>query len=909
MTPAKTPLNKLQRLVLAIILVAFAATLLNWPRTGASATGAAKDRAGVRADAIAGDSSRSRGLSVSAGWPLTFYRSAEPTAHHRGQFSLSAGIADFALFAVAALIFVFGNDVIQRCRTIRPPAWLTVRRLAVGSFMIAAIGAGPLAWNFWLARVEIRERAALWQRYGHVGQSNLLALRAVHYLPQSWQVLLREPRSVHLIAPTREALEQLAITDSLESISISRTALSPSDLERLANLPNLTQLRLVRCSLTDAHCAVVSRLPKLEKLEVLDCDGAQQLLDALVSHRSLTELLVNNLSWSNAPEVAWKLGDQLQRLELGFAHADSVHELAFADHGQLTVLRIYQTGMTTGDASLNIRLANLPSLQHVGLPNNLPVSVDGINLAQLVSLDPQGRRYDGIDSVGRSLRLRSLSLDIVPSLRVVRCNSDWLQDIAIRNAPALQILALSPFSGVRLWGPDQPAIEASAMRIERIIDQLAKCDSPQRLDLEGLPLTDVDLSPLAHHKQIRSLSLAGSGVSVAQIETLSGMDQLESLDLSQCRMRDGDVERILAAFPRLQTLAVQTEDLTRLELVDHPYLQQMPGASWGRLTALKIVRCPDFRAELRLGDRIHKIEICDSPSLQTLEMQGPLPVDAVLQGFRDLRVLQLIGASVTDETLDAFQPCNRLIEMTLEQPSLTAAGIMKISNITNLYKLALPGAKLTDALAAELIEANEYGFQEVNFSHTDISGATLHRLVNCKNLQRLNIGYTRVSATDLHLLADINSLYELEIGGLAVTAAALQGWLATSRVNRLDLSDCQLEERLKHWSFVPPSLHFLGLERCSLADDDIVRLLEKSPALAVGIDGNPISASIICPLLQAGQLIDVQDREGYQYRLDVLAGVYGAQKGSDALENLLLWDQISRVSSEKRHVCDIINGS
>ncbi len=889
MTPTTTKLSCIQRLLISSILVGFLAGLLNWPRESSPLR-----RTAVSDAAGSADTASFSDAAMSAGWPLIYYSSAPRSATSGVEFSLQAGLFNLVLFVLVALLLGCGNEVLKRFSDIRRWSRPSMGRTAMGGTAVVALGVVVFPLTFWSPHVETRERVDLWNQYGTVAQTPRLGSAVARYFTDVWG----NPNAVQLTAPSPRALDQLGQTTTLESITLIKTELSVSDLRSFAALPALKQLRLVQCPLTAEHCLAIGSLLQLEVLEVLECDGSQRLLDPVVQLVGVRDLHLSGLPWSAGAELSPAWGLRLENLRLGYSAARSDFDLVIADRPKLKQLLVYQSGELTADAALRIGLARMPNLLSVTLPGNLPISLSGEHLTRLQGIDPPGRDRDRSIPAKTPLRFRSLSLHSAPSLRDIDCDGDWLQTIALSEIPSLHRLTLSPVAGpVRPPGMGRRSHRrATATRMSELIRQLANCDGPSGLDLSGLPLFGIDISPLASNGRIQTLSLARTGVQGRQIRTLAGLTRLKSLDIWYCDIRDGDIETILATFPRLQSLNVHSDELTRLELVDHPHLQQLLGVSWRQLKSLKITGCPELSGALSLGRTLEKIEIRDAASLECLTLAGPLPADGVLDGFRDLYVLRLEGSAVTDEIFAGFAECSDLAELTLAYPAVTSKSLQQLTGYTSLRKLMLPGAAINDSMTdgwfAQILDC----LQEVDLSHTQIGGATLGALVACKNLQRLNIGHTQIRAADLGPLRMMTQLFELELAGNEITAEILESCLAVNKIDRLDLSDCQLSDELKQWLFVSPTrLHFLGLERCDLNDEDVMRLLDKSSKLAIAIDGNNVSEPVIRSLTDSGRLIAVNDRVGFQKRLDFL--VRNPQESSDRPARMPPYNRVSRMGA------------
>lgn len=238
-----------------------------------------------------------------------------------------------------------------------------------------------------------------------------------------------------------------------------------------------------------------------------------------------------------------------------------------------------------------------------------------------------------------------------------------------------------------------------------------------QLHLKGAAIQNEAMRKIAALADLRHLSMTETGVNDEGLAALAGHKTLEELTIDLCPVTDAGLRHV-AAIPNLKKLTLSrvevkgsglgalenTKQLERLKLVELP-LETEAVATIGELG----IRALDLYGK-GLSDGVIGLLIKRSPHLQGLAIvpttEGADELSAkALEGIGALRELEwlcLIGSWVTDEAVRDFAAFQNLKALTLQDTSLTDAGLAPLARLHKLEGLNLsmsqnPKGKLTDA--------------------------------------------------------------------------------------------------------------------------------------------------------------------------------------------------------------------
>jgi Leucine-rich repeat (LRR) protein len=303
-------------------------------------------------------------------------------------------------------------------------------------------------------------------------------------------------------------------TGEVVAVDFTGTWITDADLRRIATLPHLRKLNLTRTKITDVG---MEHLAKLTGVTNLDLYYAEYITEDGIAHLK-----------------DWKA---LERLNL---RGTKVTSKVFPTLGRLTSLKSLDLAYTQIDDDGFEELASLPKLEELAIGGNRLTGSCLPLLKPIASL----RRLDagGMQRVDSGL---------------------WglaLTDYNLRRLAALTQLEALNLSGANLSdrGTDRPG-QAEAIRTElRDISPLARLLNLKLLDLSGTPVWGDALAALASLpnlrevrlglaskiddnavdkllalKQVKSLYLAGSGITAKGLARLRAEGHFDKLDAGE----------------------------------------------------------------------------------------------------------------------------------------------------------------------------------------------------------------------------------------------------------------------------------------------------------------------------------------------------------------------------------------
>jgi hypothetical protein len=185
--------------------------------------------------------------------------------------------------------------------------------------------------------------------------------------------------------------------------------------------------------------------------------------------------------------------------------------------------------------------------------------------------------------------------------------------------------------------------------------------------LFGTDATDGELTQLAGLPQLEAIDLGGCEVSIEGILQLKAARGLKRLGLASVRppLDDDAIERIVAAFPRLESLSLDEAQLTDAGLVHI-----------GKLTQL------------------HYLNIS-----QTKITDEGLPA---LIGLTKLRTLHASDNKIHDPGMKSLGQLASLEKLVLNFTNIGDAGLAEVRRLSNLKRIYFAGTRVTDAGLAHL---------------------------------------------------------------------------------------------------------------------------------------------------------------------------------------------------------------
>ena len=684
-------------------------------------------------------------------------------------------------------------------------------------------------------------------------------------------------RSAALVNASPAIIEETSKLATMRSLIFFGRFPSPLQIESLSKRTQLKFLSLASGRIDTDLKVSIRKLEGLRQLEMISCMGLKDGFDGLQGFERLRHLGIVNcdLQLSTLPSDGWSTNIQSMHVSRQRKGADTL-EL----HGiqSLRTLSIARMDNQVNDELLKIRLHEMPALERFNVENLQKISLDistAPRLHAITFIDQEfGFRTSSSRSLFSSPWVESLSLHDLPSLRELHFDAIDLEKFEVQGLPNLQQLSMGRYGF--LTRDETTPSDDHRPRMQSIINALGKLDGPKRLDLSSLPLKGIDLSPLAENTRIRDLVLYHCGIEGSQLQAIARIPNLINLDLRHCPIGDKDTTVLLDGKLKLDQLLVSGEQFERIEVIKQDKLQGFVTNNALLAKYIDIRESPELSSEIVLGSCVEKLCIRDARSLLGVSVDGPLPSNCELHGFRSLRFFAVGGPNATDQLCNHLWQCAEMDHLTIAYGALSRNALSKVGKLPRLTILSLPGSDTDDATVVQNW-GNLQMLSDVNLSETKITAPTIDFLLNQSNLQKLSVNYCNLLKTDLERLTEVKQLIELEVAGIGLTPETLQGCLQRGMLDRLDLSDSQVSDDAVQLlcSNMAGSLRFLGLNGCGLNDRQLRRISEAHSKLVMDIGGNNASDELQAEFDSKGKLISRDDREAFRQLLTDDRGIVG----------------------------------
>jgi hypothetical protein len=234
---------------------------------------------------------------------------------------------------------------------------------------------------------------------------------------------------------------------------------------------------------------------------------------------------------------------------------------------------------------------------------------------------------------------------------------------------------------------EPPSIGETFGLVDEGIKQIGELDGLESLTLVECGIADRHLELLNRLTSLLTLNLDGNPIDGSGLAALAGLKRLNTLTVSSCRLTD----RRLKSFPPLDSLAFLS--LANNQIGD-PAVKAIAAAGLDKLTGLVLNRtdvtdraCGSLKSLKRLEDlalahtRIANIEALNGLRLNALDLSWSGLSDpgvAQLSGFRQLKVLHLYSAPITDSALPHLAKLGNLQVLYVGNTNLSAASIQML---------------------------------------------------------------------------------------------------------------------------------------------------------------------------------------------------------------------------------------
>ncbi len=792
-------------------------------------------------------------LPTMAGWPFRYWVYYEHEGDVQQRYWSPLHLAWNVVMSVLVATLVFGFTQWRFRMIVSARNRHFTRRLfdiSVAIFILLI----PLVAYMHADRAKAKQWQTIGQatRFGNCYVSTWLPEPIVDRLPSNLVDTLSRIRHARLNRATDEIISLVVASETLTSLEFTGGDFTASPLEPLSANVHFNAISITGRDLDESLVDSVSRLPWLTELFLDETNLDSTLLRRLDAMQNLRRVGLRNtkvrLSQLGRPD--WSA--TVEHLRLPRPAEGVADELTLDGWPRLRMLTIVRRTLRLNDETLSLRLLNLPKLEVLFLDRVQKHSLTAKNLPRFLRIEEDVQTLFfalGITHHVPGLTwLSELHLENLASMRRIGCYARDLESLFIENAPGLRHLELGSYQvhvggTAKLDGVDRD-------RCQQWIHSLGASDGPVMLDLTALPMDHIDLSALVENPRIRHLRLGNSGVTFQQIQHLSGMSQLEKLDLRDCPLEANQLVWLVDHLPNLTDLLVDVGNLETLDLTSRAKLRYLKTTRFERLRHLRLEDVPNLYGFLHFARTPQQFTIRNAPSLRGIAMEQPWPASAQIDGLRDLEWFSVGGPAVDDSVVDALLSCETMDRLTLAHASVSRQKLMQLGKFRELTVLNLPGAPVDDEVTAGWQKLKR--LQEVNLDDSKISVGTFAWLSGIDSLRRLAINRVNVDDAAADALGGFVQLTALELADTSMNPDSLIRLLHQDTLERLDLSGWQLNSELLDALTNCRAMEWLTMHRCKVGEAALARILEQNPDVRIDLGEYPngYSAGMIAKLQQ-----------------------------------------------------------
>ena len=689
------------------------------------------------------------------------------------------------------------------------------------------------------------------------------------FIPASYKKLLNRIQIVRIESPPDKLLAEVVSHKGLTCLRIGGDEYDLKTLEPIFGSPFITDLRVAGRALDTKTVQGITACPRLHTLNWMRTNVNDQTLSLLSFSKHLrrlclvhTDVKLSELgipSWSESIEQLW------------LPHPDSGQQDSLVIDGWPKLRRVVITELDTlaNAGEMKVSLTNLPQLDELELDVFQKFNLTLKNLPKLAKIHeaafqwrsriPRGGTAPG------NLWYSHLVMENLPEFSndILFYGVD-LESLRLRGIPKVKMLGAGAF--FRTVSQPTYARKLSQKTSSALISGIGDSEGPPLVDLDAVPLANVDLSPLKNNQQLNQIMLSHSQTNLSQWKKLKGMDRLKRLDVKGNEMNSEAMSWILDSFPNLEHFAFSSSNAMlfrgeglSLEVVDRPNLKVLDfgDSNTAFFNKVRVVNSPNLALNLDIG-YVQELELVNANSIQGLSVDGPLPRKLKMQGLTGLTYLALGGPEVNDEVIASIRECKNLRALTLAYPSASAESLktLPMSKIQSLY---MPGADVDDSVVQAWGKMEQ--LTQLDLRDTKITGKSLPQLLGNHYAMVVRLDRTDVTSADLSLLADKTDLEHLTLAGIGIEPDTLSEALSNG-LNRLDLSDTKLVPGIyKVLQSSGNSLSQLVLKDCEFDSSAIQQIASQNRSIVWDLTGSNATTRLQSMLLSAGRYLDEQEFE------------------------------------------------
>ncbi len=270
---------------------------------------------------------------------------------------------------------------------------------------------------------------------------------------------------------------------------------------------------------------------------------------------------------------------------------------------------------------------------------------------------------------------------------------------------------------------------------------------------------------------ISSIDFRWSGVSDANLQSISKVRGLRSIDLSETHISGSGIQFLRDTF------------IENVTLGGLPPKRATSSRSYGLIE--DNLRCLSEMSSLRSVavnySTIGESDLSWLPGCRNLESlmlwhcrMSQVAMQSIATTY-SLRELHLFDSSIPDGIGQACEKLPSLRTVSLGGSAISHAELLRVIQVESIVELDLSSRSISRNLVAAISERR--GLKALYLSHTAIDDTQVRTLSKCPDLEILACDYTKITDRSLDYLGDMKSLRALHVEGCeSITMTALEKW-------------------------------------------------------------------------------------------------------------------------------------
>ncbi len=671
----------------------------------------------------------------------------------------------------------------------------------------------------------------------------------------SWILPRDRIAMVSLDNPPSELVREIVALPNLQSLRLGGSGYSLEDLQPLASNPKLTELRLSNCELDSHTIQLIGRLKSLQALNLMHTNVTANDLAAL---GEMPRLRCVHLGHTDVDLKESKPEPWMQTVRyLRLPRPSKFDSYAFRLDGwpELLDVQCMEIGDEVDASPIKVSLSNAPKLKTLTLIKSQRFD---LNLSDLPSFQ-EIRNSVGVGATEYNSRvwIQSVNFNNLPFFANVKFKILDFQRIRIQNCPRLDCDVDWTNSAERV----------SAIAAQQMLEGIGKSMGITSLHLTGLPLEQLDLSPIAACSTIKKLNLPIEAAFNPQLSSLSAFDAMEELLLygANLPLPESTVSELLRIWPSLKRIeggyqrsidgrstsvqrVLQTDRISEtsrrniaVRLQSEMNLESYMKGDYREAPSVALRDLPRYKDSVQVSRYLQAIQIEGTPKLKGLVTVAPWPKDASIDGLAELEIFSAGGPNFQDKDFSGIETSTSLKSLTLGYCGMTAERLSAISKFTKLQSLGLTGSAVSDETVKGWTELRS--IRNLMLDRTQISSASIPWICTLRSLQHLSINANCLESVTPEQMVSLSSLQSLFLFGEGLNLEALSGRLnpnlSTLRIENATLTKEALYQ-LEHC--LPKSIRVLDLCNCKADPIGLDEFVSNIPSnIAIGVDGLEVS--------------------------------------------------------------------